>query len=74
MNAAALTTEIDALVDAQRDACLWYLRPDYYPHTREEQLVTLEAIQMRCTLDVYRRAGELKRWLLASSNETSVGC
>lgn len=72
MNSAELASEIDALVDAQRETCLWYLRPDYYPLTREEQLVTLEAIQKRCSLDVYRRAGELKQWLLVSSNATSV--
>lgn len=74
MNSAELASQIDALVDAERDACLWFLRGDYYPLTRDEQLVTLEAIQARCTLDVYRRAGELKRWLLVSSNETSAGC
>lgn len=73
MTPEELRTQIDRLVDDQRQTCLWYLRADYYPRTPAEQLAVLEAIQKRCTLDVFRRAGELKQWVSPSSNVTSVG-
>jgi hypothetical protein len=34
-----------ALVDEYRDRCLWYLRRDYYPTTRDEGLLVLDAIE-----------------------------
>jgi hypothetical protein len=43
----ALTRAIDALVDQYRGQCLWFLRPDCYPRTLEEQPRILDAIQ-RC--------------------------
>lgn len=55
-----LAREVDALVDECRDAHLWYQRADWHPRTDEERIRTLDAIQRRANLDVFRRAGTLK--------------
>ncbi len=55
-----LAREVDALVDECRGAHLWYQRADWYPRTDEERIRTLDAIQRRANLDVFRRAGTLK--------------
>jgi hypothetical protein len=65
---------IDALVDACRDRCLWWLRPDYYPRTDPERLAILEAIQTRCDAATFRRAGALRTWLSRPSSGASAAC
>lgn len=68
-----LDEQIDDLVDEQRIACLWFLRPDYLPSTDEERLSALELIQKHGDLAAFRRAGILKRWLSQTSSATSAG-
>jgi hypothetical protein len=68
-----LERQVDALVDACRTGCLWFLRPDYYPRTDEERLRVLDAIQKHAGLDDFRRAARLKRWLSPPFSETSAG-
>jgi len=68
-----LDRQVDALVDACRSDCLWFLRSDYYPRSDEERLRVLDAIQRRAGLDAYREAARLKRWLSPSSSATSAG-
>lgn len=63
---------IDRFVDECRGAALWYVRPGYYPRTDPERVAILEAIQERCSLDLFRRAGALKSWLSRHSNAASV--
>jgi hypothetical protein len=70
--AAAVEEAIDRLVDECRVLTLWYARPDYYPRTDPERLAVLEAIQERCDLAVYRRAGVLKAWLSRHSSDASA--
>ena len=65
--------QIDALVDAQRSRCLWYLRADYYPKDDAERLRVLEAIQRHAGLVAYREAARLKQWLSPTSSATSAG-
>jgi hypothetical protein len=36
---------VDALVNEYRPRCLWFLRPDYYPRTKEERLRILDYIE-----------------------------
>jgi hypothetical protein len=61
------------LVDEYRVRCLWFLREGYYPETRAEATRVLDAIQRYGDADAFRRAGAVKRWLSASSSETSAG-
>jgi len=61
------------LVDEYRGRCLWSLKADYYPETPEEALRVLDTIQRHGDLDAFRRAGELKRWVLVPSSGPSAG-
>lgn len=36
---------VDDLVERYRDRCLWFLRPDYLPTTRQARLRALDSIQ-----------------------------
>lgn len=69
---AGVAQAVDRLVDECRAQCLWYARPDYYPRTDQERLEVLEAIQERCDLAVFRRAGVLKAWLSPRSSVASA--
>jgi hypothetical protein len=60
------------LVDEYRVRCLWFLREGYYPQTPTEALRVLDAIQRNGDAEAFRRAGAVKRWLSASSGETSA--
>jgi hypothetical protein len=73
MNEAAFNEAVDRLVDEYRVRCLWFLRPDYYPATREERLRTLSYIEMRGDRDAFRKAGTLRQWFSRHSSETSAG-
>ena len=64
--------EVDRLVDEYRRQCLWFLRPDYYPATRDERLRVLDYIERRGDRAAFQRAGEVRRWLLRSSSGGSA--
>lgn len=67
-----LARAIDALVDAERATCLWYLRADYHPRTNAERARVLDDIQRHGGLSAYKRAAQLKQWLSRLSNATSA--
>jgi hypothetical protein len=73
VDAQVLRDAINNLVDEYRDRCLWFLRQDYYPDSRVEQLKVLQAIGRYGDVSAYRRARELESWLSRQSNETSAG-
>jgi hypothetical protein len=60
------------LVDEYRSRCLWFLRQGYYPETTDEAIRVLDSIQSHGDLQAFKRAGELKQWVLANSSGTSV--
>lgn len=64
---------VHQLVDQYRARCLWFLRPDYYPSTLEEQLHVLEYIERHGDREAFRRAATLKRWLSPPSSAPSAG-
>jgi len=51
------------LVEEYRDRCLWFLRKDYVPETRDEILRVLELIERYGDRSGYRRAEEIRRCL-----------
>lgn len=61
------------LVDEYRVRCLWFLREGYYPETTTEASRVLDAIERYGDADAFRRVGAVKRWLSASTSETSAG-
>jgi hypothetical protein len=67
-----IAVEVDRLVDEQRIASLWFLRPDYYPTTREDRVRVLEQIERHGDLLAFRRAATLRRWLSRPSSVASV--
>jgi hypothetical protein len=69
---AEVLREVDALVDACRVECLWYLRRDWYPGTDADRLRVLAEIQERAGREVFRRAGMLKAWLSRRSSDGSA--
>jgi hypothetical protein len=72
IDAATAGTIVRALVEENRDQCLWFLRPDYYPAGREEILRTLAYIERYGNLSAYRRAAEVRQWLSLPSNAVSA--
>jgi hypothetical protein len=69
---AAIAAEIDRLVDEYRLACLWYLRPDYYPRSDSERVRVLEAIARHGDVAAFRRAARLRQWLSHHSSASSA--
>jgi hypothetical protein len=61
-----------ALVDEYRTICLWFLREDYYPQTPEEARRVLDQIQRHGDVVAFRKAAELRQWLLPNSNAPSA--
>ncbi len=64
---------VDALVDECRSVALWFLRPDYYPHTDVERQRVLESIQKHADVEVFKRAARLQEWLSRHASATSAG-
>lgn len=64
--------EVCALVDRYRTQCLWFLREDYYPRTREEACRVLAEIEKHGDVAAFRRAAELRQWLSPDSSEPSA--
>ncbi|MCC7103867.1 MAG: hypothetical protein IT307_01875 [Chloroflexi bacterium] len=52
--------------------CLWFLRPDYYPTTTDEQLRVLRYIERYGNREAFREAATIARWLSHSFNAPSA--
>jgi hypothetical protein len=74
MNDAKSSLErVNQLVDEYRTRCLWFLRPDYYPHSPGEVLRVLSYIERYGDRAAFQKAGELRQWLSHPSSGTSAG-
>ena len=67
-----LRRQINQLVDAYRDRCLWFLRADYYPIDRQDVLRTLDYIRRYGDREAFRKAGEFHQWLSPDSSRHSA--
>jgi len=65
--------ELRELVDEYRIRCLWFLRHDLYPETREEALRVLRQIERHADRDGFVRAARIRQWLSRDSSRQSVG-
>lgn len=70
MNEAEINSAVDHLVDEYRMRCLWFMRSDYYPATREQRLRALSYIERRGDREAFERAGALRQWFSRHSSET----
>ena len=68
----SLEDELRALVDEYRTRCLWFLRRDLYPATRDEALRVLRQIERHADREGFVRAARIRRWLSPSSSEPSA--
>ena len=63
--------EIDAavnkLVEEYRLQCLWFAPRDYLPDSDEQRLRTLDNIERYGDREAFKRARELREWLLRPS-------
>ena len=64
---------VDDLVARYRDQCLWFLRRDYRPTTRQARLRVLENIQRHGDREAFTQAAELREWLSHHSSAGSAG-
>lgn len=55
--------ELKSVVDDYRSMCFWNLAEDFMPQTREQVLVALDNLERYGTLDSFRRAGVIRKWL-----------
>jgi hypothetical protein len=54
---------VEALVEEYRDRCLWFLKPDYMPHTTKEILHVLDLVERYGDRSGYQRAEEIRKSL-----------
>jgi hypothetical protein len=66
---SSIDDRLCSLVEDYRDRCLWFLREDYYPETREEILRVLDLIERYGDRMGYQRAEEVRAWLLQDSRQ-----
>lgn len=64
--------QVRVLMDRYRTQCLWFLREDYYPQTREEACRVLEQIERHGDAAAFRAAAALRQWLSPSSSAPSA--
>ncbi len=64
---------VNELVERYRDQCLWFLRRDYRPTTRQARLRALESIQRYGDRAAFTQAAELREWLSHPSSAGSAG-
>lgn len=69
---ADVRDELRELVDEYRTRCLWFLRPDLYPETRDQALRMLGYIERYGDLEAFRRAGRIRQRLMATDGEASA--
>jgi hypothetical protein len=68
---ADVSAEIEDLIDKYRDRCLWFLRPDYLPHSDDEILRVLDFIERYGDRVAFERAQRLRQWLLHPTSAAS---
>ena len=69
----AIADGVNRLLDDYRVQCAWFLRGDYYPMNLEARLRVLDHVERHGDREGFRRAAELRRWLLPTSNAPSAG-
>ena len=63
---------LSGLIDHYRTQCLWFLRADYYPATREAQLRALDLVQRHGDREAHVRAATIRQWLSQHSSAESA--
>ena len=69
----AFLKELTQLVTQYRSQCLWFLRSDYMPSNEADILRILRHIEKHADREGYKKARDLREWLLRISSGKSVG-
>lgn len=72
MDALEIQTKLRELIDEYRTRCLWFLRDDYYPESRTDQLRVLACIERYGDALAFQRASKVREWLSPPSNAPSA--
>lgn len=67
------TAAFRRFVDAYRNQCLWFLRPDYYPETPSEYAEVLRLIERHGDRHAFHQVAQFRQWLSPDSSETFAG-
>jgi len=62
--------ELVVLLNKHRDRCLWFVRPDYVPASREEWLRTLDLIERYGDMNAFKQVEKARKCLLQPSKMT----
>jgi hypothetical protein len=52
-----------SLLETYRARCLWFLRPDFVPASKEEWMRTLDLIERYGDMAAFKQAEEARKWL-----------
>jgi hypothetical protein len=72
VDALEIQTTMRELIDEYRARCLWFLRADYYPESRAEQLRVLASIERHGDARAFQRASKVREWLSPPSSAPSA--
>jgi hypothetical protein len=72
VEASEVRERVRNLVREHRAQCLWFLREDFVPSSREEMLRALEHIKRNGDRKAFLDASELSTWLSHHTSETSA--
>ena len=71
--AAELLKQAHALIEANRERCLWFFRKDYLPQDRDGLIKAMTYIERRGDRDSYVKARSIRECLSRNFSETSAG-
>ncbi|MDD4103332.1 MAG: hypothetical protein PHU80_11980 [Kiritimatiellae bacterium] len=64
-------TELVALLEKYRERCLWFVRQDYVPVSRDEWSHTLDLIERYGDMNAFKQVGKARKWLSQLSKAIS---
>lgn len=70
---AELIEQAHALIAANRERCLWFLRKDYLPRDLDGLVQAMTYIERRGDRDSYIKARSIRECLSRNFSETSAG-
>ena len=67
----AKTEEFRSIVEDYRGMCFWFMADDWFPNDKRGYEMAAENLEHYGDMRAYRKAGEIRQWLLQPSSRTS---
>ena len=64
------TQEWRSLINDYRTMCFWNVATDFLPQNERQLLFALDNLERYGTMDAYRSAGRIRKWLSHVSSQT----